>query len=375
MTQEISGGLAVNNLAKAFDLRSQSPVAAVDHVSFHVPEGEMFGVLGASGCGKTTLLRMIAGLEIPDSGSIRVGVTEVFSAAEGINLPPNRRDLSLVFQSYAIWPHLSVLENAAFPLRVRGLRGMAVEESAREALAAVRLADYAARPATALSGGEQQRLALARAFVSRPKLLLLDEPLSNLDAQLREQMRIELKRLQQEHRITTIFVTHDQAEALSLADTVGVMGGGRLLQIGPPDVIYERPATLAVARFIGSMNLVPGRATGKVTPRGDTLFATEWGEISAAGAMAVADREVVLGIRPERIRLGGSERAQANVFTGVISNVMYYGDRLDVFLTRGLLTLRATVPAAQRPQMAEQVVFSVDAEAVRVISATDGLAD
>ena len=367
MTAVRADGLAVADAAKRYTLPAGGEVTAVDGVSFRVPQGEMFGILGASGCGKTTLLRMICGLEAPDAGDIEVGGKNVFSARRGINLPPNRRDLSLVFQSYAIWPHLSVLENVAFPLRVRGIGGSEVERAAREALASVQLADHAGRRATQLSGGQQQRLALARAFVSRPKVLLLDEPLSNLDARLREQMRVELKRLQREHRITTVFVTHDQAEGLSLADAVGVMGAGRLLQVGTPDEIYERPASLDVANFIGSMNLLPARQTGRRTAAGDAIFATEWGEIGVACPHPPAG-DVVLGIRPERFRLGDNGSA-GNAFSGTIGNVMYYGDRLELFLTRGPLTLRAMVPAEIRPKPAELAVFSVDAASIRLISA------
>jgi iron(III) transport system ATP-binding protein len=366
-------GLTVADVAKRYHPATGGEVTAVDRVTFRVPEGEMFGILGASGCGKTTLLRIISGLEVPDAGEIDVGTTSVFSARRGINLPPNRRDLSLVFQSYAIWPHLSVLENVAFPLRVRGIGGGEAERAARGALASVQLADHAGRRATQLSGGEQQRLALARAFVSRPKVLLLDEPLSNLDARLREQMRVELKRLQREHRITTVFVTHDQAEGLSLADTVGVMGAGRLLQVGTPDDIYERPESLDVATFIGSMNLLPAKPTGRRTQAGDAIFATEWGELGVACAHPPAG-DVVLGIRPERLRLG-DDGATGNAFAGTIGNVMYYGDRLEVFLTRGALTLRAMIAPGMRPNPLEPAVFSVDASAIRLISAASGTAE
>jgi iron(III) transport system ATP-binding protein len=366
-------GLTVADVAKHYHPATGGIVRAVDGVSLRVPAGEMFGILGASGCGKTTLLRMIAGLEVPDAGDIDVGGTCVFSARRRKNVPPNRRDLSLVFQSYAIWPHLSVLENVAFPLRVRGISGDAVEREARAALASVQLADHAPRRATQLSGGQQQRLALARAFVSRPKLLLLDEPLSNLDAQLREQMRVELKRLQREHGITTVFVTHDQAEGLSLADTVGVMGDGRLMQVGRPDEIYERPASLDVATFIGSMNLLPAKPTGGRTTSGDVIYATEWGEIGVTCPHPPAG-DVVLGIRPEKLRLVVDATA-GNAFSGTIGNVMYYGDRVEVFLARDGLTLRALLPPEKRPKPLETAVFSVDAGDIRVFSAASGAAE
>ena len=224
--------LRVEGLSKTFP--GVAPVTALDGVSFAVERGRMFGILGASGCGKTTLLRVIAGLETADAGEIVIDGRPVFSHGRGVNQPPDRRDISLVFQSYAIWPHLSVFENVAFPLRARGERGPMFRKRVEDVLESVSLGDLGDRPSTALSGGQQQRLALARAIISRPKVLLLDEPLSNLDAKLRQRMRVELKRLQEDHQVTAVFVTHDQDEGLSLAELGGSHGSGTFPAGGVP---------------------------------------------------------------------------------------------------------------------------------------------
>src|SRR5438270_3521728 len=233
-------------------------VKAAQNVTFDVPEGKLFTLLGPSGCGKTTTLRSIAGLERPRVGEIRVDEELIYSSSRGIFVSPNQRGLGMVFQSYAIWPHMTVYENAAFPLRVgrRRFSRREIDEHVMRVLATVDLADMAQREATKLSGGQQQRLALARALVMEPRVLLLDEPLSNLDAKLRERMPFELKRLQRELGITTVYVTHDQSEALALSHSIAVMNRGRIEQIGAPREIYERPGNQFVADFVGSTNFL-----------------------------------------------------------------------------------------------------------------------
>src|SRR4051794_35672921 len=237
-------------------------VFAVHDVSFEVKEGELFTLLGPSGCGKTTTLRSIAGLETPDDGTISLAGRVLFSAGTKIRVPANQRGLGMVFQSYAIWPHMNVFQNVAFPLevlpRTRRPRKAQIRERVERALTAVKLDHLAGRDATALSGGQQQRLALARALVMEPKLLLLDEPLSNLDAKLREDMRFELKRLQRELGITCVYVTHDQTEALAMSNEVAVMRDGKVEQLGRPREIYETPRTRFVADFIGTSNFIDG---------------------------------------------------------------------------------------------------------------------
>jgi iron(III) transport system ATP-binding protein len=278
-------------------------VSAVDGLSFEVAQGELYTLLGPSGCGKTTTLRSVAGLERPDSGTIVLGDTEVYSASKFV--PTHRRDLGMVFQNYAIWPHMTVFENAAFPLRVSGQRSAKakVDDAVSEALTLVGLTGYESRMATQLSGGQQQRLSLARALVRRPAVLLLDEPLSNLDAKLREHMRQEIRQLQQRLRITTLFVTHDQIEALAMSDRVAVLRDGRIEQEATPKVIYNEPTSEFVAKFVGATNLIKG-AVLEWTALTTTLE-TKFGELVAvSGIDKLADgTEVTVAIRPEDLVL------------------------------------------------------------------------
>ena len=237
--------IAIENVAKRYG----NGDLVLRHVSLNVSEGQFFTLLGPSGCGKTTLLRCIAGLERPEGGRMAVRNNVVFDQRTGIFTPPNRRNIGMVFQSYAIWPHMSVLENVAFPGRVRKLKNP--EQSALAALKTVGLDHLKDRSATQLSGGQQQRVALARAIATEPDVLLLDEPLSNLDAALRDQMRNELKALQSRIGITTVLVTHDQAEALSLSDTIAVMEAGNIVEVGAPEALYKSPTQAFTARFLG----------------------------------------------------------------------------------------------------------------------------
>ena len=250
--------LEVKNIFAEYIDSAGRIVKAVNDVSFDVPEGRLFTLLGPSGCGKTTTMRSIAGLERPVSGEVNVNGTAVYSSPRKLFVPPNRRNFGMVFQSYAIWPHMNVFDNAAFPLRVgrRKYSKQEIEEKVTRVLNVVGLDSFAGRDATMLSGGQQQRLALARALAMEPKLLLLDEPLSNLDAKLRERMRFEIKRLQRELGLTTVYVTHDQGEALALSHEIAVMSEGRIVQIGSPRAIYERPGSPFVADFVGLTNFV-----------------------------------------------------------------------------------------------------------------------
>ena len=258
--------LSVRSLFTEYPGERGTLVKAAQDVSFEVPEGKLFTLLGPSGCGKTTTLRSIAGLERPSAGEIEVAGKVMYSSAKGIFVAPNKRNFGMVFQSYAIWPHMNVFQNAAFPLEVRKLRKKEIAEKVMRVLQAVALDHLVDREATKLSGGQQQRLALARALVMEPQLLLLDEPLSNLDAKLRDRMRIELKRLQRDLNLTTVYVTHDQSEALALSHEIAVMSEGRVIQVGTPRQIYETPANQLVAEFVGSTNFIGGTVTsvGKV---------------------------------------------------------------------------------------------------------------
>jgi len=247
--------LEISALSKVFDSRKDQVVAARS-LSLAVGEGEFFSILGPSGCGKSTLLRMIAGLEKPDSGRISIAGTKIFDSECGVDLSPERRGLGMVFQSFAIWPHMTALQNVTFPLRAKNLGGARMKSAAMEALAAVALADKAEHSAAFLSGGQKQRLALARAIVSRPKLILLDEPLSNLDAQLRDQLRQMLRSLQAELGLTFIYVTHDQGEALSMSHRIAIMSDGDIQQVGSPLEIYRSPKNEFVGRFVGDAHFL-----------------------------------------------------------------------------------------------------------------------
>jgi len=230
---------------------------AVDHLDLDVAEGEMLVLLGPSGCGKTTTMRCIAGLETPTAGTVQIGGTTVFDSATGQAVPPHKRDVGMVFQSYAIWPHKTVFQNVAFPLRMKGVPRSEIAARVSEMLALVGLEGLGSRGASNLSGGQMQRIALARSLVMRPRVLLLDEPLSNLDAKLRERLRFELKEIQQNLKVTSIYVTHDQTEALALADRIAVMDTGRIAQLDAPDGLYRRPSSVFVADFMGYTNIFP----------------------------------------------------------------------------------------------------------------------
>ena len=324
-----SVSLAVRDLYKRFEANG-AVVAAVDGVSFEVPDGSFFTLLGPSGCGKTTTLRCVAGLERPSDGLIQVAGQTVWASRPRVFVPPHRRDIGMVFQSYAIWPHLTVSENVAFPLRVERRRHskQEIEQRVEEALETVRLGGYGRRLATQLSGGQQQRLALARALVRRPRLLLLDEPLSNLDAKLREGLRQELRSLQRQLGITTLYVTHDQVEALSMSDTIAVMSEGRIVQMGPPKTIYERPVTHFVANFVGGSNFLRGASVSEAA-EGPGLFDTALGRLQTGGGDGRNRREVTIAVRPENIRVHRVATPRVNLFPGAVEEVSFLGEQLD----------------------------------------------
>jgi iron(III) transport system ATP-binding protein len=326
--------VVVRDLRKAYAGRGR-PVMAVDGVSFEVEPGSMFTLLGPSGCGKTTTLRCVAGLERPDSGTITVAGRTLFDGDRRVNVRADERGLGMVFQSYAIWPHMDVFANVAFPLRVgkRSARvGRAeVRRRVEEALATVQLSDLAGRPATDLSGGQQQRLALARALVMRPPVLLLDEPLSNLDAKLREEMRFELKSLQRRTGITALYVTHDQVEALAMSNRVAVVRAGRIEQVGRPREIYERPATRFVAGFIGTANFLDGTVRAR-EPGQAYLVATAAGELYVGSeADHAVGATVTVAVRPERVALekGHTPSPRPGSWNGTVTARAFLGEAVD----------------------------------------------
>ena len=350
---------------KVRDLRKRfGDLAAVDGVSFEVGEGHTLALLGPSGCGKTTILRSIAGLETPEHGSIEIGGRAVFDGASRTNLLPEERELGIVFQSYAVWPHMSVADNVGFPLRVRGVAK--AERAARvdRILEIVGLSAARDKPAPELSGGQQQRVALARALVHEPRLVLFDEPLSNLDAQLRDQMRLELKVLQDRLRFTAIYVTHDQAEAFALAELVVVMNRGRIETIGSPREVFRRPRTPFVARFLG-LNVWPGTLLGPTSDGPDGLRYAQvaladgfslWGAIDddqavTAGAPVVAClRKEHMDVRPlaaDRPKsAAGFALSEGQIFAGEVRAASFLGLEEEFMIVIAGMELRAVCPAS-----------------------------
>ncbi len=380
---ENSNVLTVAALSTDYQAEGGRTVRAAQDVAFEVPEGKLFTLLGPSGCGKTTTLRSIAGLERPRAGEIRVDGRVVYSSEKRIFVAPNRRNFGMVFQSYAIWPHMTVFQNAAFPLEVRRNKGSRREiaDKVMRVLDAVALAAFAERPATQLSGGQQQRLALARALVMEPRLLLLDEPLSNLDAKLRERMRFELKRLQRELRLTTVYVTHDQDEALALSHEIAVMQDGRVVQVGSPRDIYERPATRFVADFVGSTNFIAGSAMADGRDE-RARISTPLGDVTVRCSEAPRrDDTVVVSVRPEDVELFEQEperRDFDNVFQGVVAAKVFLGDRLDFQVRVGDSLVLARVHPSCRTPVGDNVYLRVSAEkciAIRSETAAAGPPD
>ena len=308
-------GVSIEKVVKRF-----GELRAVDGVSLEIEPGELFFLLGPSGCGKTTLLRCIAGFHQPDEGAIRIGGADI------TRVPPHRRDTGMVFQSYALWPHMTVRENVAFGLEMRSLSRAEVRRRADEALAQVRMSDRAGDRPARLSGGQQQRVALARALVVHPKCLLLDEPLSNLDAKLRLEMRSEIRRICKEAGLTAIYVTHDQKEAMSIADRLAILNAGRVEQCGRPNDVYQRPANRFVAGFIGETNFLDGRVESRSGP--GARIATPAGPVDAADAAGAAEgADVTLALRPEALRLAPAGGPPApNALHGDVLETAYLGE-------------------------------------------------
>jgi iron(III) transport system ATP-binding protein len=324
--------------------------AAVDDFNLEIGDGEFVSLLGPSGCGKTTTLRLLAGFLQPDGGEIRVDGKVISSPS--LLVPPERRNMSMIFQSYAVWPHMTVAQNVAYGLKFKKLTKQESDAKVTKVLGVVHLADLKDRYSAELSGGQQQRVALARALVVEPQILLMDEPLSNLDANLREEMRFEIRRLHEEFKITTVYVTHDQAEAMATSDRIAVLDRGRLIQVGKPGEIFDRPRTRFVAEFVGKANILTGRLDG------DGQLSLADGikiRVNAEGG-GLPSGEVSVCVRPHNITLVADQTAARNLadqgynlFAGTIRRSIYFGDAVDytIDLPSGA-SLRVIAPAAQR---------------------------
>jgi ABC-type Fe3+/spermidine/putrescine transport system ATPase subunit len=358
--------LAVCDLVKRF-----GHATAVDHISFEVRQGEVLTLLGPSGCGKTTTLRLVAGFERPDRGEIEIQGRVVVATDRRVYVPPEQRGLGMVFQSYAIWPHMTVFENVAYPLTARRVGRAEVQRRVEETLELVGLGGLGRRSALLLSGGQQQRVALARALVYRPSILLLDEPLSNLDAKLRGQMRLELQRLQEQTAVTVLYVTHDQLEAMALSSRLAVMNGGRIEQIDAPQEVYEQPRTPFVEDFLGRVLRFPGTLVAR-EPRGllvrldgapDPLIAAP----SSVEGVSPGAR-VLVAIRPEHVRLGAAEPAGTgdNLVRCQVEKLVPLGGECELRLRLGETLAALTVARPLAAGVAQTVDLHLPRERLRV---------
>ena len=338
--------LSVRSLYTEYANEHGAAVKAAQDVSFDVPEGKLFTLLGPSGCGKTTTLRSIAGLEKPTAGEIEVAGRFVYSSSKGIFVAPNKRNFGMVFQSYAIWPHMNVFQNVAFPLEVRRLPKKEIRDKVMRVLQAVALEEL-----------------VDRALVMEPQLLLLDEPLSNLDAKLRDRMRSELKRLQRDLNLTTVYVTHDQSEALALSHEIAVMNEGRVVQVGTPRQIYEQPTEKFVADFVGSTNFIGG--TVETIADGSCVVRSAMGELKAhAGEGVSRNMAVIVSVRPEDVELSEGPPPTVdgeNVYKGTVSTKDFLGDYLDFHVKVGDVVLQAKAHPSLRTPTGDAIYLRMKA--------------
>ncbi|MDJ0274929.1 MAG: ABC transporter ATP-binding protein [Aigarchaeota archaeon] len=352
--------LRVQGLRKTFRVKSGrlvQVVEAIREMDFEVREGEVFTLLGPSGCGKTTTLRCIAGLEDPDEGEVEIGGVTVFSKTRSISVSPEKRGIGMVFQNYSVWPHMSVFENVAYPLRAKGVPKDELVRRVRWALSLVKLDGLEDRPATRLSGGQQQRVALARAIVSEPKVLLLDEPLSNLDAKVREELRDELRHLLRSMNIATVYVTHDQLEAFVMSDRIGLMSEGELLEVGDPVQTYFRPRTKFGAEFLGSANVLEG----ELLP--DGTVDTRIGKIVVESRDPTLDHgKVYVVFRSESVDLDltGTCSGTTNAFAGTVREKKFLGDRWELSVEVSGVILRVSLPSRVNVATGSRVCVRID---------------
>lgn len=361
--------LRIQELYKTFNR-----VVAVDRLNLDIHEGEFFTLLGSSGCGKTTTLRLVGGLEKPDGGEIFLGERCLASHKRKTFVKPEKRDMGMVFQSYALWPHMTVFENVVYPLKLRGVKGPQAEKKVAEVLDLVGLGGLQDRPAPALSGGQQQRVALARALVFSPHVLLLDEPLSNLDAQLREDMRRELRSLQQRLRINVLFVTHDQIEALSLSDRIAIMKAGQVEQVGTPEEVYFKPATPFVRDFLGKTFLLAGKVLGikdervdvEIQQGGASRLSLERSNVSRCeNGSPAPGQPVMIAIRPEKIELWDRPpEGRPNMIAANLQAAQFLGDRYEYTVAFGSETRVLVSPTSQSLKTGEKVFLELKSEGI-----------
>jgi len=366
--QEQTPVVSVRGLAKTFKRESGAMTAAVDDVSLDVAPGEFVVLLGPSGCGKTTLLRMLAGLEIPDSGSIEIRGRRVFDAAANANVPTEQRSISMVFQSYALWPHMTVAQNIAYPLRRSGRR-ISKQQIAHEVgrvLELVRIPDLAQQYPNQMSGGQQQRVALARALVSGSDLVLFDEPLSNVDAQVRERLRYELLDLQRELGFAAVYVTHDQAEAMGLANRIAVMGAGRIRQLASPREMYENPTSRYVANFVGVSNEISGTIAtiSGATATIETPVGSLQGRLEGTAA---AGDEATLVWRPEHATVSREEPLDGARFSAEVETVLFAGAHNEVVIDVQGVRARAWMHVATPIESGARVWVALDPAYNRIL--------
>ncbi len=360
--------IQISGLSKTFG-GDRGPVRVLDNIELNVPEGSLFTLLGPSGCGKTTTLRCVAGLEKPTGGEIHLNGQTVYSSSARVWVPAERRHVGMVFQSYAIWPHMTVIENVVYPLEAKRVGTAERARRAKEVLEKVGLAELADRPATQLSGGQQQRVALARALVARPQVLLFDEPLSNLDAKLREQLRIEIVTLQKEFGITSLYVTHDQEEALAISDQIAIMRDGEILEIGDPATLYETPAYKFSAAFLGLANFIDGRV---VSAMGDSVeISTPIGAFKCGNPHRLAvGSECNLFFRPESVWIEAPNASiHVNRLQVQVQSRMYLGHTVDLRLKAGDYPIRAKVPPRQIPEMGSTAFIGIDPDSCIALAA------
>lgn len=361
--------IEIDNLHVHFDT-DKGQVHAVRGVTIKVAKGEFYTLLGPSGCGKTTTLRCLAGLENPSAGRIVVGDTAVHDTAAGVSVPTFRRDLAMVFQSYAIWPHLTVFENVAFPLREMKPKvdEAAIKHRVTGALELVQLSGYESRPAPFLSGGQQQRLALARAIVREASVVLFDEPLSNLDAKLRAETRLELRSLVKRLGMTALYVTHDQTEALTMADRVAIMRDGVIAQEATPTEIYKRPVSRFVASFIGQCNFADGEITQAATERGAGLIATEWGNLAYSINGRSVGEKVSVAVRPENVRLADDTTTPDTPrISGKVTEIVFLGEALECTIVCGDAKLMTRLHPSSPVAVGDDVAVVVRADDVAIL--------